>query len=164
MMPLDSARKLAYANIMRKISELAPGQGGIIRRVGGEGEFRDRLLDMGLTPGTHIFLRKTAPLGDPLQLSLRGYELTIRKADASRISISPMPEAGSGQFRPCYGDCRNCIIQEDIRAERPVDCREDNQGGSHAHHHEGGSHAHHHEGGSHAHHHKNRGTGRDEPR
>ena len=70
------------------IEELTPGQGGIIEYVGGSGDLRDRLLDMGLTPGTHVLLRKAAPLGDPLQLSLRGYELTIRKADAARIRVS----------------------------------------------------------------------------
>ena len=69
------------------IEELAPGQGGIIEHVGGRGELRDRLLDMGLTPGTHVLLRKAAPMGDPLQISLRGYELTIRKADAARIGV-----------------------------------------------------------------------------
>ena len=74
--------------IMR-IDELMPGQNGIIESVGGEGELRDRLLDMGLTPGTNILMRKAAPLGDPLQISLRGYELTIRKVDAARISVKP---------------------------------------------------------------------------
>ena len=75
-----------------KITDLEPGQGGIIEYVGGAGELRDRLLDMGLTPGTGVVLRKAAPMGDPLQLSLRGYELTLRKADAGRISISLIPE------------------------------------------------------------------------
>jgi Fe2+ transport system protein FeoA len=83
------------------IAELLPGQGGIIESVGGAGETRDRLLDMGLTPGTRITLRKTAPLGDPLQLSLRGYELSIRKADASRISVALCP---GGSF--CSGGCQ----------------------------------------------------------
>jgi len=81
------------------IEELAPGQSGIIKNVGGSGELRDRLLDMGLTPGTHVFLRKTAPLGDPLQLSVRGYELTIRKGDAARIEIGPC-------FEGCAGCCK----------------------------------------------------------
>jgi Fe2+ transport system protein FeoA len=70
-----------------RIDELKPGQSGIIKNVGGSGELRDRLLDMGLTPGTNIIMRKAAPLGDPIQLSLRGYDLTIRKADAARIIL-----------------------------------------------------------------------------
>ena len=82
------------------IEELAPGQSGIINSVGGSGELRDRLLDMGLTPGTFVQLRKTAPLGDPLQLSIRGYELTLRKADAARIDLTPCLE----------GCCEKCRI------------------------------------------------------
>ena len=82
------------------IKELTPGQGGIIEYVGGSGELRDRLLDMGLTPGTYILLRKTAPLGDPVQLSLRGYELTIRKDDAARIGVKLCPACGI-----CGGRC-----------------------------------------------------------
>ena len=70
-----------------RIDELMPGQSGVIEYVGGEGELRDRLLDMGLTPGTRILMRKAAPFGDPIQLSLRGYELTIRKADAARLRV-----------------------------------------------------------------------------
>lgn len=80
------------------IEDLTPGQGGIIKNVGGSGELRDRLLDMGLTPGTRVVMRKTAPLGDPIQLSVRGYELTIRKADAARIDLGPCYEG-------CDGNC-----------------------------------------------------------
>lgn len=55
--------------------------------VGGEGELRHHLLDMGLTPGTEVTLRKTAPMGDPIEVELRGYELTLRLADAQKIEI-----------------------------------------------------------------------------
>lgn len=89
-----------------RIDELSPGQGGKIERIGGEGELRDRLLDMGLTPGTHIVLRKAAPLGDPIQLSLRGYELTIRKADAARIAVAASCE--DGVFPAGNGDRGGC--------------------------------------------------------
>jgi Fe2+ transport system protein FeoA len=103
-----------------RIDELLPGQGGTIERVGGEGELRDRLLDMGLTPGTHILLRKAAPLGDPIQLSLRGYELTIRKADAARIAVRIAAEgcfsAGSGTCGNCAG-CTDFVNAADERAE-----------------------------------------------
>jgi hypothetical protein len=65
---------------------------------------------MGLTPGTAIFLRKTAPLGDPIQLSLRGYELTIRKADAARIGVSPLGSRGTVPALPLEGSKYYLVI------------------------------------------------------
>ena len=56
-------------------------------RIHGEGAIRRRIMDMGITRGTEIFVRKTAPLGDPIEISLRGYELSLRKADADMIEI-----------------------------------------------------------------------------
>ena len=56
--------------------------------VGGEGALRRRLLDMGLTPRTRVMIRKVAPMGDPIELNLRGYELTIRLEDARKIEIT----------------------------------------------------------------------------
>lgn len=58
-----------------------------IIKVGGEGELRCRLLDMGLIPGTVIQVQKVAPMGDPIEIHLRGYELTIRKEDAAQIEV-----------------------------------------------------------------------------
>ena len=55
--------------------------------VNGEGNLRDRLLDMGLTPRTTVMIRKKAPLGDPIEITLRGYELTIRLQEASQIEV-----------------------------------------------------------------------------
>jgi len=69
------------------LDQLKPGQSGVIDSVTGEGALRRRLLDMGLTPGTHISVRKVAPFGDPLELFLRGYELTLRGEDARSIRI-----------------------------------------------------------------------------
>ncbi|MGN0984060.1 MAG: ferrous iron transport protein B, partial [Gemmiger sp.] len=69
------------------LAELKTGQDAVIRVVGGEGELRHHLLDMGLTPGTEVTLRKVAPMGDPIELELRGYELTLRLADAEKILI-----------------------------------------------------------------------------
>jgi ferrous iron transport protein A len=66
---------------------MKPGESGIIDAVGGEGALRRRLLDMGLTPGTRVSVRKIAPFGDPLELSLRGYELTLRGEDARSIRM-----------------------------------------------------------------------------
>ena len=69
------------------IEDLQIGQCGVVTYVGGEGPLRLRFLDMGLIPGTNVCLQKVAPMGDPIQIRLRGYELTIRKEDARMIGI-----------------------------------------------------------------------------
>ena len=69
------------------IDDLKIGQSGVISQVGGEGPLRLRFLDMGLIPGTKVLLQKVAPMGDPIQIRIRGYELTIRREDASKIEI-----------------------------------------------------------------------------
>ena len=69
------------------LDQLPVGQNATITAVGGEGPLRCRLLDMGLIPGTAVTVRKVAPLGDPMELRLRGYELTLRKADAANITV-----------------------------------------------------------------------------
>lgn len=69
------------------IADLKIGSSGVIAAVGGEGALRLRFLDMGLIPGTKVTLQKVAPMGDPIQLHLRGYELTIRLEDAQKISL-----------------------------------------------------------------------------
>ena len=69
------------------LDELHIGHVGIITKVGGFGPLRRRLLDMGLTPKTKILVRKKAPLGDPIEISLRSYELTIRLEDAKKLEI-----------------------------------------------------------------------------
>ncbi|MBS5659685.1 MAG: ferrous iron transport protein A [Clostridiales bacterium] len=66
---------------------LEPGHSGIIATIGGEGALRRRLLDMGLTPNTKVTVRKVAPMGDPIELYLRGYVLTLRKDDAVKITL-----------------------------------------------------------------------------
>lgn len=63
------------------------GTSGIIEKVAGEGKVRRRLFDMGLTPQAEVFLRKKAPLGDPLEITLRGYELSLRKDEAQYVLI-----------------------------------------------------------------------------
>lgn len=71
------------------LDKLPLGQEAIIVKVGGEGTIlRRRLLDMGLTPRTRVMVRKRAPLGDPLEISLRGYELTLRSEEAAKISVT----------------------------------------------------------------------------
>ena len=69
------------------LDELAIGQEATIVTVGGEKILRRRLLDMGLTPRTKVMIRKVAPLGDPIEVTVRGYELSIRKADAEMVEV-----------------------------------------------------------------------------
>ncbi|MCE5284937.1 MAG: FeoA domain-containing protein [Pelosinus sp.] len=69
------------------LDELSIGATGLITEVGGSGLLRRRLLDMGLTPKTKVLVRKKAPLGDPIELFLRGYELTLRIENANKIEI-----------------------------------------------------------------------------
>lgn len=69
------------------LGELNVGDKCIVKSVGGEGELRIRLLDMGIIPDTEIEIVKFAPMGDPVQIRLRGYELTLRKADTADIEV-----------------------------------------------------------------------------
>ena len=69
------------------LDQVKPGYGGIITAFGGEGALRPRLLDMGLTPKTKVMVRKVAPMGDPIELYLRSYVLTIRREDAAKIQL-----------------------------------------------------------------------------
>ena len=72
---------------MKLLSELSIGERGKVTAVSGEGEIRRRLFDMGITPGAEVYLRKKAHLGDPSEFALRGYELTLRKAEAAHVEI-----------------------------------------------------------------------------
>lgn len=69
----------------KKLSEFNIGETGVIVAVSGEGRIRRRLFDMGVTPGAEVYLRKRAPLGDPVEITLRGYELTLRKNEAECV-------------------------------------------------------------------------------
>ena len=69
------------------LAELPVGHAAVIEKVGGEGALRLRLLDMGLIPRTEVRVQKLAPMGDPMEIWVRGYELTLRKADAANIQI-----------------------------------------------------------------------------
>ena len=70
---------------MKTLKEAKVGQTVTVAKIHGEGPVRRRIMDMGLTKGVEVFVRKVAPLGDPMELNIRGYELSIRKADASMI-------------------------------------------------------------------------------
>ena len=88
----------------RTLQDLIPGESGMIVSVGNQsGAVKRRLVDMGLTPGTVVKVTKIAPLGDPLEVSLRGYELSLRKEDAGQIQIGPVqarPQAASKPGAP----------------------------------------------------------------
>ena len=75
---------------MKYLSELEIGERGTVVAVNGEGAIRRRLFDMGITPGAEIYLRKKAPLGDPIEIAIRGYELTLRKSEASHVEIKSL--------------------------------------------------------------------------
>ena len=76
-----------------RLSDLKQGQTGIIRQVGGGGQLRQHFLDMGLIQGTEITYMKAAPMGDPIEIHLRGYELTIRIDDAKKIEVAEEEKA-----------------------------------------------------------------------
>ncbi len=95
-----------------RLNELAIGQEGIIRAVGGEGALRQHILDMGVIPGVHVFVEKFAPMGDPMEIRIHGYELTLRLADAANIEVDRIlassyvdkPETGREKDHPGFGE------------------------------------------------------------
>lgn len=72
---------------MRTLRDVAVGQSATVVKLHGEGKVKRRIMDMGITKGISVYVRKVAPLGDPLELTVRGYELSIRKADAQQIEV-----------------------------------------------------------------------------
>lgn len=72
------------------LNQLKNGSSAVIQTVGGDGALRCRLLDMGLTPRTVITLQKIAPMGDPIEIRVRGYELTLRREDAQKIEVKEL--------------------------------------------------------------------------
>ena len=72
---------------MRTLKDIQVGQTVTVRKLHGDGPVRRRIMDMGITKGVAIHVRTVAPLGDPLELNLRGYELTLRRADADMIEV-----------------------------------------------------------------------------
>ncbi|MBO4252256.1 MAG: ferrous iron transport protein A [Clostridia bacterium] len=71
--------------MQKQLDEFAIGETGVVKAVGGEGKIKRRLFDMGITPGAEVLLRKKAPLGDPIEITIRGYELTLRKTEAQFV-------------------------------------------------------------------------------
>ena len=76
----------------RLLSEFNPGESGTVVKVGGEGRLRRRLFDMGITPGAPVIMRKVAPLGDPIEVTVRGYELTLRKTEAACVTVGEVEQ------------------------------------------------------------------------
>jgi len=75
---------------LKLLAELSVGDRGRVTSVSGDDDLSLRLLEMGLTPGVEIVLIGTAPLGDPLELELRGYRLSVRRSEAARVAIEPL--------------------------------------------------------------------------
>ena len=82
---------------MMTLRELKPGESARIESVGGNGALRQHFLDMGLIPGVDVTTVKLAPLGDPMELMIRGYELTLRMDDAAQIRITPVEKDTGGK-------------------------------------------------------------------
>ena len=72
---------------MRTMREVKPGETVRVKKITGVGAVKRRIMDMGITKGVEIFVRKYAPLGDPIEVNVRGYELSLRKADAEMIEV-----------------------------------------------------------------------------
>ena len=72
---------------MKTLRDVKIGETAVIEKLHGEGALKRRIMDMGLTRGTQVHVRKVAPLGDPMELTVRGYELSVRKADAELIEV-----------------------------------------------------------------------------
>lgn len=72
---------------MKTLKEVKCGETVTVAKLGGEGALKRRIMDMGITKGVSIFVRKVAPLGDPVEVTVRGYELSLRKADAEMVEV-----------------------------------------------------------------------------
>ena len=73
--------------MLKKLDQIEKGETGLVKSVEGDGRVRRRLFDMGVTPGAKVTLRKKAPMGDPIEVTIRGYELSLRKAEANLLNI-----------------------------------------------------------------------------
>ena len=72
---------------MKTLKDVTVGENAVVKRLHGEGPVKRRIMDMGITKGVELHVRKVAPLGDPMELNVRGYELSVRKADAEMIEV-----------------------------------------------------------------------------
>jgi len=74
-------------DMIKTLKDLKPGQSGVVTNIRSRGPIKRRLIDMGVTPGAEVYIRKTAPLGDPIEIQIRGYELSLRKEEAKDILV-----------------------------------------------------------------------------
>ncbi len=72
---------------MKTLKEVKIGEKATVKKIHGEGAIKRRIMDMGLTKGTEVIVRKVAPLGDPIEMTVRNYELSLRKADAEMVEV-----------------------------------------------------------------------------
>lgn len=72
---------------MKTLKDVKVGEHAVVEKLHGEGAIKRRIMDMGLTKGTEVYVRKVAPLGDPMELTVRGYELSVRKGDAEMVEV-----------------------------------------------------------------------------
>ena len=94
------------------LNELSIGQSAVITRVGGEGALRQHFLDMGMLPGTTVTLEKYAPMGDPMELRVQSYQLTLRMADAAKIDISTAPGNRAAEESAAFEPVEVCHVIE----------------------------------------------------
>jgi len=71
----------------KKLNDLSKGEKGVVTKIAAEGRIKRRLFDMGITPGAEVALRKVAPMGDPVEFIVRGYELSLRKSEAETVTV-----------------------------------------------------------------------------
>ena len=113
------------------LDKLEVGKDAVIESVGGKGALRRHFLDMGLTPGTEVTMMKKAPMGDPIELRLRSYELTLRLADAAQIEISGIHDTDTVRSRQAHLKAfhiRRLVKWEFIMCEkREMNCGKENR-------------------------------------
>ena len=85
---------------MKTLRDVEIGGTAKVKKLHGEGAIKKRIMDMGITKGIEIYVRKVAPLGDPIEITVRGYELSLRKADAEMVEVT---EVSEGSFICSYG-------------------------------------------------------------
>ncbi len=83
----NTNKMIGLCEAMRTLKDVKIGETAKISKVEGEGPVRRRIMDMGITKGVEVYIRKVAPLGDPVELTVRGYELSVRRADAELIRV-----------------------------------------------------------------------------
>ena len=105
---------------MTTLRELTPGEHGRIISVGGEGQLRQHFLDMGMIPGAVVSVVKYAPMGDPVELIVQGYKLTLRLADAEQVEVEQLAEHRKGAFRSTRDWAK---AEGSTRKEAEIRCR-----------------------------------------